>query len=175
MDRGGKVFNRSAPVTKLPAAATENDHVGLLGLLNSSTACFWMKRVFHNKGGGGIGGGLATEEWEQFYEFDGTKLQSFPVPNDRPLDFAQRLDSLAQEQARTLPAALIARSLPSAHSLQAAGTRAHEIREHMITLQEELDWRCYRLYGVMEDDLCMPRGNPPAIRLGERAFEIVFD
>jgi len=50
LDRGGKVFNRSAPVIKLPADASEDDHLILLGLLNSSTACFWMKQVFHNKG-----------------------------------------------------------------------------------------------------------------------------
>ena len=35
-DRGGKVFNRSAPVIKLPREASEDDHLGLLGLLNSS-------------------------------------------------------------------------------------------------------------------------------------------
>ena len=50
LDRGGKVFNRTAPVIKLPPGATEDDHLALLGLLNSSTACFWMKQVFHNKG-----------------------------------------------------------------------------------------------------------------------------
>ena len=35
---------------KLPPGATEDDHLALLGLLNSSTACFWMKQVFHDKG-----------------------------------------------------------------------------------------------------------------------------
>ena len=50
LDRGGKVFKQSAPVIKLPAEATEQDHLALLGVLNSSTACFWMKQVFHNKG-----------------------------------------------------------------------------------------------------------------------------
>ena len=54
LDRGGKVFNRSAPVIKLTDDATEDDHLALLGVLNSSTACFWMKQVCHNKGGGGV-------------------------------------------------------------------------------------------------------------------------
>ncbi|NCC37189.1 MAG: BREX-2 system adenine-specific DNA-methyltransferase PglX, partial [Chloroflexia bacterium] len=45
LDRGGKVFNRTAPVIKLPAGATEDDHLGLLGLLNSSAGCFWLKQV----------------------------------------------------------------------------------------------------------------------------------
>ena len=38
LDRGGKVFKQSAPVIKLPPGATEDDHLALLGLLNSSTA-----------------------------------------------------------------------------------------------------------------------------------------
>src|SRR4029453_18880953 len=42
LDRGGKVFNRSAPIIKLADDATEQDHLGLLALLNSSIACFWM-------------------------------------------------------------------------------------------------------------------------------------
>ena len=49
LDRGGKVFKQSAPIIKLPADATEDDHLALLGLLNSSTACFWMKQVFQTK------------------------------------------------------------------------------------------------------------------------------
>ena len=59
----------------------------------------------------------------------------------------------------------------------AARSRTREIREQMITLQEELDWRCYRLYGVTDDDLSMPSADSadvPAVRLGERAFEIVL-
>ena len=56
LDRGGKVFNRTAPVIKLPAAATEDDHLGLLGLLNSSTACFWLKQVCFQKQTKGVAG-----------------------------------------------------------------------------------------------------------------------
>ena len=59
LDRGGKVFKQTAPVIKLPEGATEDDHLALLGVLNSSTACFWLKQVSHDKGNGGIGGGIA--------------------------------------------------------------------------------------------------------------------
>ena len=166
LDRGGKVFKQTAPVMKLPAGASEDEHLGLLGLLNSSTACFWMKQVLFNRGGGGIGGGLATEEWEQFYEFDGTKLRDLPLPDDRPVDLARKLAALAQKRTRTLPAAQVARGTPSAATLQTAHVRARDIREQMIALQEELDWACHRLYGVAEHDLCMPRGtqatHPPS-------------
>ncbi len=40
LDHGGKVFNRTAPVIKLQAGSSEDDHLGLLGLLNSSVACW---------------------------------------------------------------------------------------------------------------------------------------
>lgn len=53
--KGSTVFKQSAPVIKLPEGATEDDHLRLLGVLNSSTACFWLKQVSHNKGEGGGG------------------------------------------------------------------------------------------------------------------------
>ena len=195
LDRGGKVFKQTVPVIKLPEDATEDDHLGLVGLLNSSTACFWMKQASHNKGGGG-------EWWEQRYQFDGTKLKRFPVPADRPLALARALDTLARERAELLPAALVARGVPTADALRDARVRADAIRERMIALQEELDWRCYRLYGIIDDDLRLPGDDPqplpvapdpreredadaatsvadagpdlPGVRLGERAFEIVL-
>ncbi|HOX69499.1 MAG TPA: BREX-2 system adenine-specific DNA-methyltransferase PglX [Burkholderiaceae bacterium] len=68
LDRGGKVFKQTAPAILLPAHQTEDHYLGLLGLLNSSTACFWMKQTFFDRGNGGIGGGIAAEEWERFYE-----------------------------------------------------------------------------------------------------------
>ena len=94
LDRGGKVFKQSAPIIKLPADATEDDHFSLLGLLNSSTACFWMHQVFHNKGRPGANAAAADERWEFRFEHDGTKLQGFPVPKDKPLDLARKLDAL---------------------------------------------------------------------------------
>jgi hypothetical protein len=45
LDSGGKVFNRSAPVIKLAANASEEDHLHLLGLLS----------VFYPKGGDHVG------------------------------------------------------------------------------------------------------------------------
>jgi hypothetical protein len=42
----------------------------------------------------------------------------------------------------------------------------------MIALQEELDWRCYRLYDLISD--APEFADPPPLWLGERAFEIVM-
>ena len=83
LDRGGKVFNQTAPVIKLPECATEDDHLALLGVLNSSTACFWLKQVCQIKGGQWRSvEAFKDEAWEDFYEFTGTKLEQFPLPAD---------------------------------------------------------------------------------------------
>src|SRR5690606_20233132 len=98
LDRGGKVFNRSAPVIKLPEGATEDQHLELLGVLNSSTACFWLKQVSHDKGGAtNSGGGSSDQPWSFSYDFTGTKLQEFPLPGSLPLERARELDALAQQ------------------------------------------------------------------------------
>ena len=174
LDRGGKVFNRSAPVIKLPAGASEAEHLGLLGLLNSSVACFWQKQVCHNKGStvDQHGARQTTMPFEDFYEFTGTKLAEFPLAEPRPIDLAQTLDHLAQELAATSPAALIQHSVPTRAALDAARIQSKSLRRQMVAIQEELDWRCYQLYGLTQNELTHPK--PPEIALGERAFEIVL-
>ena len=81
LDRGGKVFNRSAPVIKLPEGATEDDHLALLGVLNSSTACFWLKQVSHRQRRAvAIERGLCkAEDMGGFYEFTGTQAGAVPA------------------------------------------------------------------------------------------------
>jgi Domain of unknown function (DUF7008)/Eco57I restriction-modification methylase len=180
-DRGGKVFNRSAPIIKLPSNAPEEDHLALLGLLNSSTACFWMKQVFHNKGStvDEKGARQTTVAFENFYEFTGTGLQKFPITAEKPLDLATTLDYLAQEWQTHLPGQLAAHFPLARAALDAHKEQATALLRRMIALQEELDWRCYTLYGIADQDLCYrdASGNqldPPAIALGQRAFEIVM-
>lgn len=177
LDRGGKVFKQTAPVIKLPAEATEDEHLGLLGLLNSSVACFWLKQVCHNKAGGGIGRGISDEAWENRYAFNASSAADFPVIEDRPLDLARRLDSLSSARAATLPDALLCEDLPlpTPDTLAAARREAESLRHRLIGLQEELDWRCYRLYGLLPEGAAeLEHPNPPEVRLGERAFEIVL-
>ncbi|WP_274610787.1 BREX-2 system adenine-specific DNA-methyltransferase PglX [Rhodocyclus purpureus] len=177
LDRGGKVFKQTAPVIKLPAKASEDEHLGLLGLLNSSVACFWLKQVCHNKGGGGINEGHRGDKWEFFYAFNSTKIAEFPLIEARPLDLAKSLDALVQQRSRRLPAALLAdaQPLPSRAKLDAARAESESQLRRMIALQEELDWRCYRLYGLLPEGAGeLEHANPPEVRLGERAFEIVL-
>ena len=165
LDRGGKVFKQTAPVIKLPAEATEDDHLGLLGLLNSSTACFWLKQVCFPKD--------RKSGWDERSEYDGSKVSQFPLPEQRPLALARTLDDLARQRAAHLPAALFAQTVPTRTELDAARAAAESFRNRMIAWQEELDWQVYPWYGVWDETLCHD-GEPPEIRFGERAFEIVL-
>jgi hypothetical protein len=174
IDRGGRLFKQSSPLIKLPSSANEATHLGLAGLLNSSTGCFWMKQSFHDKGGGGIGGGLANELWEHFFEFTATGLQRFPIPNGKPTVLARCLDSLGQQYTKLLPDAAVKTTTPTAKQFAQARKQGETIRGQMITLQEELDWQCYQLYALLPDDLRYTGDDLPELTLGERAFGIVM-
>jgi hypothetical protein len=183
LDRGGKVFNRSAPIIKLPSDSTVDARLELLGLLNSSSGCFWMKGALHDKGGGGIGGGLATEFWEHFYEFTGTGLLRFPLPESYPLTLSRHLDDFARQRSQHLPEAVYESDLPDAGSMESNRRRADAIQALMIALQEELDWQCYTLYGLIPQDDDEPlfiedfqvlTKDFEGLKLGQRAFEIVM-
>ncbi len=182
LDRGGNVFNRSAPVVTLAEGATEEGHLELLGLLNSSTACFWLKMVSQAKGGtdnsSGGGNRWTPEAWIDRYEFTGTKLQNLPLPHELPLDLGKRLDHLAQSLARSTPSALCAREKPTGAALERAYKQWTRDRGRMLALQEELDWEVYQLYGLLDQKeaskLVSAPHLPYEIDLGERAFEIVL-
>lgn len=183
LDRGGKVFNRSAPVIKLPEGASEERHLELLGVLNSSTACFWLKQVSHDKGIRGEGGGFTSDDWERFYEFTGTKLQDFPLPVALPLAHARELDRLAQKLTKYEPFALTTAGIPTRAALDEARAAQDRIRSRMILLQEELDWAVYGAYGLLTpkevalttlpgDPAELTDGDVPQLQPGQRAFEI---
>jgi hypothetical protein len=155
LDRGGKAFNRTAPVIKLPPGATEHDHLALLGLLNSSTACFWMKQVFQNKGIRGEGGGLTVTLWEQFFQHDATKMKLLPVVETRArtIPYASKLDALASARsARSARSVIDAAKWTGGTALRSVldQRRASDFADlaRMIALQEELDWLCYALHGL---------------------------
>ncbi|MGW0486441.1 BREX-2 system adenine-specific DNA-methyltransferase PglX [Nonomuraea sp. NPDC003214] len=174
LDRGGKVFNRSAPVIKLRKGASEEEHLRLLGFLNSSTSCFWLKQVSQGKGGSGLGRGIQSEAWEERYEFTGANLEDFPLPALYPAELAKTLDKLAQQLAAVSPEALVAARVPTGAALREAKARWESTRARMIALQEELDWQVYSLYNLHPEDLRAPEDAVPELALGERAFEIVL-
>lgn len=173
-DRGGKVFNRSAPIIKLPASASENDYLALLGVLNCSTACFWMKQVTQIKT---QTTGMDSQAWQLRREFDGTKLKALPIPDGKPLSLSCRLDEFARQHSELAVSRILQRSAENGQFeqlIREAETTADHLRGQMIALQEELDWHCYQLYGVIPDDLRYAEDDIPKIVLGQRAFEIVM-
>ncbi|MGW8359285.1 BREX-2 system adenine-specific DNA-methyltransferase PglX [Streptomyces wedmorensis] len=179
LDRGGRVFNRSAPVIKLPEGATEEQHLELLGILNSSTACFWLKQVSQSKGNGGIGGGISDGLWEHRYEFTGTKIQEFPLPSVLPLELGRTLDLLAQELRSCEPSADGVSDSPVRPSLENAREAHKSARSRMIAFQEELDWAVYGSYKLLTSEEVARTtlsgvANLPEVGLGERAFEIII-
>ena len=176
LDRGGVIFKNSVPVIKLPTGASEAEHLGLLGLLNSSVACFWLQQVCHNKGGPG-GGSSKDEKWHDFYAFNSTKVAEFPLVGERPVIWAHRIDDLAQKLEVNRPTAQFSKEgsgrYPATRGeLDTLHRRSILLRQQMIATQEELDWHCYQLYGLTQTELA--HLNPPEISLGERAFEIVM-
>ncbi|MFN8611336.1 MAG: BREX-2 system adenine-specific DNA-methyltransferase PglX [Vulcanimicrobiota bacterium] len=170
LDRGAKVFNQTAPIIKLPEGASEDDHLALVGLLNSSSVCFLLKQISTVKN---MEGKTRKEPFGDGYQYSAAIVGSIPVPPEskRGLEFARRLDQVAQEIQGLDPGVVInASNLRTA--LDQSRNRHDRLRLLMVSLQEELDWLCYELYGILEKAPLAQ--DPPPIQLGERAFEIAL-
>ncbi|MFG2627363.1 BREX-2 system adenine-specific DNA-methyltransferase PglX [Streptomyces sp. NPDC048473] len=183
LQRGGAIHNQHAPVIKLPEGATEEQHLELLGVLNSSTACFWLKQVSQAKGGAdnssGGGNRWAPEDWIERYEFTGTKLQEFPIPAELPLELGRALDALGRALTAREPSAVVSSALPARVILDEAEAAHLAVRSQMIALQEELDWTVYGSYNLLTPAevaraTLKDSADAPQLALGERAFEIVL-
>src|SRR5690606_14300841 len=108
LDRGGKVCKQTSPMIKLPAGTSEDEHLGLLGLLNSSVACFWLKQVCYPKGGDSVGGEGARVRktlWDERYAFNASNVAELPLATQQPQALGRTLDTLASEIEANLPAA----------------------------------------------------------------------
>ena len=173
-DRGNHVFNRHAPVIKLPEGTSEDDHLALLGVLNSSVACFWLKQNSHGKGIGGVNQESRHELFDEFYEFTGTTLKKFPLPKGDVTERGRRLDDLAQQLATYEPSAVFASTTPTQETIDEAHAKYLATRQLMIAEQEELDWAVYYLYGLTDTDMSLPVGYVEGIELGSRPFEIAL-
>jgi hypothetical protein len=181
LDRGKALFKQTAPVVKLPKRSNEEGHLQLLGLLNSSTAGFWLKHVSYPKGGdpvGAEGARVSVHPWSDRYEFTGTNVAKLPLPTAFPTSLATALDNLARKQAEIAPATIAGKGTLTTAVLRGARAIWNSIRARMIALQEELDWQVYSLYDLLPEDLRISEDpespDIPELALGERAFEIVL-
>jgi len=172
LDLGGRVFKQSAPVITLPTDASPDRYFQLLGVLNSSLACFWLKQVCYAKD-------KNAEPWATRYEMTGTKFEEFPLSSVLPGERGRILDSLARQQQAVSPGAVLHPKAASKASSEVhhAERGWHESRARMIFEQEELDWEVYRLYGLTDEDLTYNGEwavSDRQLALGERAFEVAL-
>jgi hypothetical protein len=187
IDATGALLKNTAPVIKLKESASRENYLAVLGPACSSTAAFWLKQVCHDKGSGGIGGGISSEQWEHRFAFNSTNVGRLPLPDTAPLEVTRRLQAVVDVQATLVPTEVIDRWMGGAsadptpavwptlkQALQDASATWHSYRRLTIALQEELDWQCYKLYGLNADELTFPLDQVAEINLGERAFEIVL-
>lgn len=185
LDRGGKVFNRSAPVIKLPPNASEDDHLALLALLNSSTACFWMKQVSQQKQLTG-GDGVRVEFVSKVpYEFAGTQMANLPLPRaffedetrQRFIALGRELDEIGRGIGKCDPHTCVNDALEGKRNLEPEWVETQErkkaLRSHAILLQEELDFLAYVAFGLCSEDLLGAIECPNTLlEAGMRPFEI---
>jgi hypothetical protein len=187
-DRDGLVFKNSTPVIKLKPGFDENAHTALLGVLNSSAACFYLKQICHNKGStvDEHGARQRTAAFEDFYAFNGTKLTSFPIPARQHWQLPTALVKYSSALQVQSPAATLAswggECGELRHWLASARDLATSHRRKLIAWQEELDWQIYEAFCLIEpaDQVSLSEGEamdaipPEGLQLGERAFEIVL-
>jgi hypothetical protein len=162
LERGDRVYKHSAPIIKLHPHHTEADHQALLGYLNSSTVGFWCRLVMFPKGGDQVGDGarLSKTPWQDRLEYAGNLLQQLPVPDlarlrESLLDLVVAAEAAVAAIGALAPDKVVAATLaatPTRAALRAARDRALAERAHhrgvLVSLQEEMDWRVYGLFGL---------------------------
>ncbi len=147
----------------------------VLCLLNSSLACFWLKQVSHNKGStvDKRGARQRTMPFEDFWEFDSTKLKEFPLPR-KSYECPYELVEYEVNKLNNY--------LPNDQSIffYIKGNEPENFSEKwessinvIVSLQEEIDWQIYGTFDLLKEDLSY-KGPIIGIKLGQRAFEILM-
>jgi len=166
-DQGGRVFKQTAPVIKLPPEANAAFHLTLLGLLNSSVACFWLKQVCQPKGT--VTGDISSEKGKSEanrFAFNSTALANFPLP-DLQATYCQRVGSYATRIVELVNSLDIESEILNALSrgeivsqlretISGVIQRYEAARQQMAFLQEEIDWTVYVAYGLCEEAMLCP-------------------
>jgi hypothetical protein len=171
---GKPAINHSAPVIKLRRGESRDTYFGLLGVLNSSIACFWLKQNSQPKPSNGVKRGYESESWTVRYDFNGSTVEEFPLPESLPSEHASMLNRLAHYMISQDPFTKYSSRIPTRDGLGAMEREGDDFRARMIAFQEELDWEEYRLYGLIDEDLTYASDDLPGLALGERAFEIAL-
>jgi type I restriction-modification system DNA methylase subunit len=181
-DKCTHVYDVTAPMIRLANDAGENEHLAIVGLLNSSSACFWMKQVCHQKqmmGGDGI---RIDSKAKVPYAFNSTAVENLPIPSsftqgqlrDQLISLTRLMVDVASEYEALGVSYLLTKS-NSLSELQREVSRASERRKELramqVHIQEEIDFVVYAMYGIASANLgndatnqlssCTTPGNRP--------------
>ena len=161
------IFKQTAPIIKTELGIDQQ--YGLCAYTNSSLAAFWFRLTLYPK---------AVQQaapWENRLEFPGGPVGSLPVPPQilehgvlielgrRAAAAASKMDGLLSP---TSIRELIAGAEPTAATihqhLDERISEALELRGRLISIQEEIDWQVYEIFGFpsptekVVDRVCVP-------------------
>ncbi|CAM3394680.1 BREX-2 system adenine-specific DNA-methyltransferase PglX [Corallococcus sp. ZKHCc1 1396] len=162
LDRGGRLFKQTAPLIKLNSDRNEADYQALCGYLNSSTVGFWDRLNFFQKGGDQVGEGarLSKTPWQDRLQRSGNILQQLPAPKldglrEKLLELVVAAEEALLQMAELGPEKAVASTLAAVPKVTALrDVRAKSLAERarlrgiLVSLQEEIDWRVYGLFGL---------------------------
>ena len=169
LPRNRVVFKQTAPIIRFKQQIPADEISALLGALNSSTACFWLRNKTQRRGGD------ADQPWLRTYQFNATTVRDYPLPRQLSgLAIVLRLLKTATEVALIESNESDFKVRTHEQFAQRQAARA-ELAKAMIALQEELDWQTYYDYGLTSEPLTAHNlGELPLIESGERAFAIMY-
>lgn len=157
-----RIFDRSAPVVKLMPGY--NDQIATIaGITNSSITGFWCRLVMFLKGGDQVGDGarVSPAPWDRHMEYAGNLLQALPMPD---LDDARvallplvngieaTVAQMQKQSPRNAVSLLMREPVRTAANLRESQNQAvaehQRLHDILVSLQEEIDWRVYGLFGL---------------------------
>jgi len=149
-----QLASQTAPIVSLHRGASRQDHLAILGSLNSSLLEFWMRQVYQVKGGDSTGRRRQSEAWSRRHARDVTKLKKAPLPPKlwpRIAGIAERIHDIGAKGAQLRPARLLAQDWSPEQlrgRLVDAESSLRSLRQEQVALQEELDWTLYVAFGL---------------------------
>ena len=185
-DDGKKLFNQTAPVIKLSKNSDISEYFKLLSYLNSSTCCFYMKQVSHQKQLTG-GDGIRIEFVSKVpYQFAGIGLKKLPVLKElsdglfakKMLYLGTKMHEISQIHAKLSPAEVVRQALETNQPVESIRdnlqAQKDDLRSQMVLLQEEIDWTCYWAFGLCDKELLadIEPWLGTDLQAGQRPFEI---
>ena len=152
----------------MPEGATEDEHLALLGVLNSFDGCFWLKQNSHDKAEPeAMGRGIQRSAGNGSIEFNGTNVAGLSAAA-ASCRWSVGVHSMGwrRKLAAHEPSPSMHGRTPDCRIARDGARGPSRFRARMIAVQEELDWEVYRLYGLIDEDLTYGGDDLPGLRLG---------